>query len=226
MRERSILIFRPGLERLEAKLTLSAGASALAASARAAAIHKSVAPQQQLLPNTGITMERITNPQNGNQILTPPFDQVLVQSVQPVPGQTYNIVFISLWNGTGQTFNASNGLTVKMSNQTSAHAYPILTGDQQWVPRQRIVFYILTKQYFPLSPSRSAGFAFNFVNPRVQATPGPSGLFLRVKYNPATFASVLNKIVAHGPGSYGHSLGIADTSIWEIIPQSSKVIRL
>jgi|GEM_PF-1103725 len=195
------------------------GATALAARAPLAPRH----PQQ---PPFGITMDRITNPTPFNAILTPPFQHVRVQTNAPVPGQVYNVLFLSVWNGTRQTFTANNGLTVRLSNQTAAHAYPILTGDQQWRPGQRIVFYVLTKQYYPLSPQVSAGFQFNFVNPRVTAIPGPSGIFLRLKYNPATFDQVLDQIVTSGPGAKGHTLGLPDTSIWEIIPQTPGTIRL
>ncbi len=62
------------------------------------------------------TIFRITNtayPLTVN--LKPPFQQVLVQSAQPVPGQVYNVLFLSMRNGTAQTFNASSGLEVGLS---------------------------------------------------------------------------------------------------------------
>lgn len=232
MRRRSERRYRPELEGLEPKQALSAIAAQapfahLAVSARGSAFHQvrdsralPVSGLDQRVPFiTGITMDRITNPMHHNQVLIPPFQHVLVQSHKPVPGQVYNLLFLSVWNGTGRTFDASSGLAVRISNQTPAHAYPILTGNQQWRPGQRIVFYLLTKKYYPLSPEVTAGFVFNFVNsPRVVAIPGPSGIFLRLRYNPATFDRVLDSIVITGPGSRGHQLGIADTAIWEIIP--------
>jgi hypothetical protein len=224
MRLRPLYTFRPGVERLEAKQTLSAGLSTSAVAASALA--QLAARAHQPLVLTGITMDRITNPTRQNAALIPPFQHVLVQSVPPVPGQVYNLLFLSVYNGTGRTFNASDGLTVKISNQTSAHAYTILTGDQQWKPGQRIVFYLLTKKYYPLTPSKSAGFQFNFVSPRIQAIPGPSGIFLRLRYNPATFDKVLDTIVVSGPGARGHQTGLADTAIWEIIPATTKAIIL
>jgi hypothetical protein len=225
MGRRPSLKYRPGLERLEAKRPLSATPSmapmaGLAAGPEASA---SVPAGLQRSRVTGVTLDRITNPHDGNAVLTPPFQHVLVQNRQPVPGQVYNILFLSVWNGTKRTFNASDGLTVKITNQTPAHAFPILTGNQQWQPGQRIVFYLITKKYYPLSPTVTSGFEFNFVNPRVTAIPGPSGIFLRVKYNPATFDRVLDAIVARGPGAYGHRFGIPDTAIWEIIPAGSVI---
>jgi hypothetical protein len=77
-----------------------------------------------------------------------------------------------------------------------------------------------------LTPSKSAGFQFNFVSPRIQAIPGPSGIFLRLRYNPATFDKVLDTIVVSGPGARGHQTGLADTAIWEIIPATTKAIIL
>jgi hypothetical protein len=171
-------------------------------------------------------MDRITNPTPVNAILKPPFPQVMVQSRPPVPGQVYNILFVSVYNRTRRTFTASDGLTVKLSDQTSAHAYPILTGNEVWAPRQRFVFYALTKKHLPGSPVVNSGFEFNFVNPSVIAIPGPSGIFQRVKYNPATFSQVLNTIVTSGPGAKGHLLGLPDTSLWELIPSSLHVIPL
>jgi len=246
MRPRSLIIFRPRIERLEGKLALSAGPAAahlgalrpgaraaLRAAETSANLATPLAPPRgvaarahQPLVATGITMDRITNPTPQNSQLIPPFQHVLVQDRKPIPGQVYNLLFLSVWNGTGRTFDASNGLTVRISNQTSAHAYPILTGDQRWEPGQRIVFYLLTKKYYPLSPTDSAGFQFNFVDPRVTAIPGPSGIFLRLRYDPATFDRVLDSIVTSGPGARGHQTGIADTAIWEIIPTPPGVIRL
>lgn len=243
--------FRPRVERLEAKRPLSAGPSAVPfagvrAGARAPALHPAetstpfgspyaraghhaAAPapaggRHQTARVTGITMDRITNPNPRNIELHPPFKHVLVQDRQPVPGQVYNVLFLSVWNGTGRTFTASDGLVVRISNQTPAHAFPVLTGNQRWKPGERIVFYLLTKKYYPLSPTASAGFEFNFVtSPRVVAIPGPSGIFLRLRYKPATFDRVLDTIVVSGPGARGHRFGLPDTAIWEIIPAGTVI---
>src|SRR4051794_40578971 len=88
---------RPDLEGLEVRQPLSAGPS------RALLAHV----HQQPAPVKGITMERITNPTPFNARLKPPFDQVRVQSRSPVPGEIYNVVFISLRNSTARTFDAS-----------------------------------------------------------------------------------------------------------------------
>lgn len=224
MHRRPILRICPDLERLEAKELPSAGAAVAAAHQRAqvpAFVHT---PRPAGLPL--ITMDRITNPTPFNARLIPPFQHVLVQARQPVPGQMYNLLFLSVYNGTQHTFTASDGISVRISNQAPGTAFPILSGSQVWKPGQRIVFYLLTKKYYPLSPTDSAGFQFNFVDPRVTAIPGPSGIFLRLRYNPATFDQVLDKIVVAGPGAKGHELGLPDTAIWEIIPQTPSVIRL
>ena len=85
-----------------------------------------------------------------------------------------------------------------------------------------MVFYILSKEYYPLSPKVSAGFAFDLGGRRGVAIPGPSGIFLRVKYDPATFPKVLDHIVAFGPGAKGHLLGLPDTALWEILDTKSR----
>jgi hypothetical protein len=211
MGERRIKRCRPALERLEEKRPLSAGALTV--------------PLHQRPPVTGITMDRITQPSPTSAILIPPFGHVLVQDHQPIPGQIYNILYLNVLNNTKQTFTASSGLTVRISNQRP-HSFPILTGDEEWKPGERITFYLMTKKYYPLSPQANAGFQFNFVNPRVTAIPGPSGIFLRVKYNPATINGVLDSIVTTGPGARGRELGLPDTAIWEIIPTTVHVIPL
>jgi hypothetical protein len=57
--------------------------------------------------------------------------------------------------------------------------------------------------------------------------PGPSGIFLRLKYNPATFARTLDWIVAFGPGAEGGAgakLGLPDTAINMLV--SAKTQRI
>jgi hypothetical protein len=158
--------------------------------------------------------------------LVPPFQQVLVQSAQPVPGQVYNVNYVALKNGTAKTFDASSGFTVRLTNQTRSHAYPILTGSQQWKPQQVIVFYVLTKKYYPVS-FVPGGFLFNLGGRSSTLVPGPSGIFLRLKYNPATFARTLDWIVAFGPGAQGGKgprSGLPDTAINEFV--SAKTRRM
>ena len=64
------------------------------------------------------------------------------------------------------------------------------------------MFYVLTKKYYPV-PEVSGGFQFDLGGATSTLVPGPSGIFLRVKYDPATFAKTLNWIVAYGPGNQG-----------------------
>ncbi|MGO9916875.1 MAG: hypothetical protein ACLQIB_19520 [Isosphaeraceae bacterium] len=159
---------------------------------------------------------RITNPTKHKVKLFPPFDQVLVQSAQPVPGQVYNVLSIAVKNGTAQTFTANNGFTVRVPG---GQLFPVLTGDQQWKPKQWIVFYILTKRYYPLAQV-PGGFQFNLGGRITTLVPGPSAIFLRLKYNPATFARTLNWITAFGQGaqlSLGPPFGMPDTAINQIV---------
>ncbi len=162
-----------------------------------------------------LQMSRITNPTPINHVLVPPFAQVSVQNIQPVPGQTYNVFAVSVRNSTRLTFDANSGFYVRFSGQTDAHAYPILTGDQKWTPNQVMVFYVLTKQYYPARPMVSGGFVFDLAGSRGITIGGPSAIFLRIKYDPARFPRLLDWITVHGPGAYGHRTGIADTSIWQ-----------
>jgi len=161
------------------------------------------------------TLSRITNPTPINHVLVPPFQQVRVQTIPPVPGQTYNIYSVSVRNSTRLTFDANSGFNVRFSGQSKEHVYPILTGDQQWLPNQVMVFYVLTKQYYPPRPIVSSGFEFDLAGSRGIAIAGPSALFLRIKYDPAKFPRMLDWITVHGPGAYGHRTGIADTAIWQ-----------
>ena len=75
------------------------------------------------------------------------------------------------------------------------HAFPILTGNEQWKPQQVIVFYVLTKKYYPLAQV-PGGFQLDLGGRSSTLVPGPSGIFLRLTYNPATFARTLDWIVA------------------------------
>jgi hypothetical protein len=235
MHHRPVVKFRPGLESLEEKRLMSVRAfatpaAALRPGARAQALRQAAAGQDQgASTDTGsesqtqttaqsappLVMSRITNPTPINHILIPPFEQVRVQSNDPVPGQTYNVYFVSVRNSTRLTFDANSGFFVRLSGQTAEHAYPILTGDQQWKPNQVMVFYVLTKQYYPARPLVSGGFEFNLGGSRGVAIGGPSAIFLRIKYDPAKFPRMLDWMVVRGPGAYGHRTGLADTAIWE-----------
>jgi hypothetical protein len=242
MHQRVITKFRPGLERLEKKQLLSASSSStrvasLESNSKASALHSAdssdlvgatapVSSKRTSLPMRFLGY-RVTNPTDGLKVkLFPPFTQILVQSRQPVPGQVYNVLQIAVENGTNQTFTASNGFTVRMTNQTKTHAYPILTGNEQWKPGQWFVFYVLTNKYYPVDQVRG-GFQLNLGGASTTLVPGPSGIFLRLKYDPATFASTLNWIVAHGQGAQtgnGPPFGMPDTAINRIVAANTNRI--
>ncbi len=164
----------------------------------------------------GYLIYRITNPINFNVGLRPPFGQVLVQHRQPIPGQVYNVLYVAVKNGTAQTFTAGSGFTVRLTNQPRSFAgFPVLTGDQVWKPNQWIVFYVLTKKYYSVS-FVAGGFQLQTAGRSSTLVPGPSGVFLRLPYKPATFARTLDWIVAYGQGAQlgaGAKLGLPDTAI-------------
>lgn len=217
MRRRPIMKFHPALEPLEVKQLLSASSvthATVHAQSAATKTHES----RRSLPHSFFGF-RVTNPSNlVPYVLNPPFQTVLVQPNQPVPGQTYNVLQVAVKNGTSQTFTSSNGFTVRL-NTEQGQSFPILTGTQTWKPQQVIVFYILTKNYYPL-PQTYGGFQFNLGGRSSTLVPGPSAIFLRLKYNPATFADTLGIIVAGGQGNQGglgSRFGIPNTSINEIV---------
>jgi hypothetical protein len=166
---------------------------------------------------------RITNPTKHKVNLLPPFQQVMVQAIPPVPGQVYNVLSVAVKNGTAQTFTAKNEFVVRLPGGKS---FPVLTGDQVWKPETWIVFYALTKKYYPLAQV-PGGFEFNFGGRITTLVPGPSAIFLRLKYNPATLPRTLDWIVAFGQGAQlgnGPPLGIATTNINQIVAARTKKI--
>jgi hypothetical protein len=172
-------------------------------------------------PNFGYLIYRVTNPTRGplgTSTLPLPFGHVLVQSRPPVPGQVYNILQIAVKNPTHQTFDASSGFAVRLPQQRYT---PILTGNETWKPGQVIVFYALTKQYYPLLNQVSDGFQFKLGGAWSVAVPGPSAIFQRVKYDPATINNILDFAVRRGPGAQGGDgipFGMPDTAIWAFAP--------
>ncbi len=244
MHKRPIAAFHPHLERLERKQVLSVSPStiallkpkAISSDAASHPVDTSAAPgsasavdarnavnQTDQKPFFGFLVYRITNPTPFNTKLTPPFTQVLVQTKQPVPGETYNVMQVSVRNGTAQSFDASSGFRVRFPGQHAS--FPILTGSEQWKPGQVYVFYVLTHQYYPLPSQVQSGFEFDLGGARSVAIPGPSGIFLRLKYNPTTFAETLDWIVAHGPGTEGGKgvkYGLPVTSINEFVAAKTR----
>ncbi len=209
MRRRPALRFRPALERFEAKQLLSGGVFPHA--------HPLVQPHARAAPVLHLTLSRITQTSDGDAVdLVPPFPQVLVQARRPVPGRVYNVLSVAVRNHTRRTFTAADHLSVKLTGQS--RSTPVLTGAEPWRPGQWIVFYVLTHQYYPVPPI-SGGFEFDLGGSRGVAIPGPSGIFLRLPYRPATFARTLDWIVAYGPGAeggLGPRYGLPDTQIWQI----------
>jgi hypothetical protein len=220
MPRRAITRFHPTLEQCEQKQLLSAGALATHSGTAAAHPRALAATTDKSRPElpTRFLAFRVTNtPYQTSYDLVPPFQQVLVQSQPPVAGQVYNVLQISVKNGTSQTFTASSGFTVRLTTQK--RSVPILTGTEEWKPRQIMVFYVLTKKYYPV-PEVSGGFELDLGGARSTLVPGPSGIFLRVNYNPMTFAKTLNWIVAYGPGNEGGEgakYGLPNTSINEFV---------
>lgn len=221
MSVRPIKKFHPGLEQFEKKQLPSGGAIA----SNAAALK---AQRQSLTAQTDSATAhrphsffgfRVTNPSAAvNYELNPPFMSVLVQSNQPVPGETYNLLQVAVRNGTSQTFTPSNGFTVRL-NTNKNQIFPVLTGNEVWKPKQVIVFYILTKKYYPL-PQTYGGFQLNLGGRSSTLVPGPSAIYLRLKYNPATFNNTLGIVVAGGVGNQGGlgtKFGIPNTSINNIV---------
>jgi hypothetical protein len=226
MRRRPIVRFRPELERFEEKRLLSAGTSAAHApvpgSGGAGDVAEGAATQQgRPREQTGYLVYRLTNPNVNLVHLVPPFQHVLVQRAQPVPGRVYNVLFVAVKNGTARTFTAQDNFTVRLPGFTGTRrvvdrGFPVLTGNQVWKPGTWIVFYALSKKYYPLSPQVSAGFQLQTGGRSSTLVPGPSGIFLRLKYDPATFARTLDWIVAYGQGAQlgaGSALGLPDTAI-------------
>ncbi len=214
--------FRPDLERFEEKQLLSGGAAAVHAAGAHPAANSGDATRDAVPSNTaGYIAYRTTQPTYRLVHLVPPFQQVLVQKIQPIPGQVYNILYVAVMNGTGQTFTAANGFQVRLPGFTGTkrvvgNALPVLTGDQVWKPKTWIVFYVMSKKYYPLSPQVAAGFQLDAGGRSSTMVPGPSGIFLRLTYDPAKFARQLDWIVAYGQGAElgpGAALDLGDTAI-------------
>ncbi|WP_165074376.1 hypothetical protein [Paludisphaera rhizosphaerae] len=227
MSDRPNARYLPSVEPLERK-QLPSGLATHAAGNRhraAAETQSNASPAVDSKPTVGYLVYRITNPDRYNSVVKPPFQQVMVQRDQPVAGQQYNILSILVRNGTAKTFTAADNLQVKLSQQN--YDTPVLTGDQQWKPGQWIVFYVLTKKYYPVPSQVKSGFLFNLEGARSVAVPGPSGIFQRITYDPDKFAKMLDWITAYGPGSQGgagYKYGLPVTNVNEIV--SAKTNRM
>ncbi|WP_435011988.1 hypothetical protein P12x_006100 (plasmid) [Tundrisphaera lichenicola] len=236
MASRSIEKWRPSLEPMEGRRLCSGGVSVAAVGHPTPSSHPATSTAESTVsvkataeltvsakattkkPTTGFLVYRITNPNRYNNHLTPPFGHVRVQTKRPVAGQIYNVLYVAVRNGTAQTFDANSNFFVRLPNDR--HTYPILTGDEQWKPGQDYIFYILSKEYYPLPSQVHSGYVFSLAGARSVAIPGPSGIFLRIKYNPATIDRTLDHIVQFGPGAQGGKgikFGLPDTAIYEFV---------
>lgn len=164
-------------------------------------------------------MYRITNADRFNNHFVLPFQQVMVQTQQPVPGHTYNLLYVVARNGTAQTFDANSGFYVKIPQ--SPTKFPILTGNEQWKPGHWIIFYILTQKYYPMPSQVHSGFQFDLAGARSVAIPGPSAIALRITYEPNQFSTTLDRIVVFGQGNQGgagiKNGGLANTAINQFV---------
>lgn len=209
MRSKPVRRIRPVVEGFEPRVVLSVPAHPAAIVAR----------KPRPASSQRFVLNRITNPTPFNTRLVPPFQQVYVLSRPPIPGQTYNLGFVSVRNSTQRRFTAADRLAVRVTGQNKPEGFPILKEGQVWRRGQVMVFYILTKKYYPFRPVVSGGFQFNIAGSPGTAIPGPSGIFQRIVYkDEQSLAKTINWIVPHGPGSRGHHLGLPDTSIWEVLP--------
>ena len=219
--------FLPGVEPLESKQVPSAGGTGAVASGEAKAVQAAAKAGQARTqkPNFGYLVYRVTNPKDAPvYTLKPPFGHVMVQSKQPVTGKTYNILFMTLKNNTDITFDANSKFFVAAPGQTGF--IPILKGDETWKPGQDYIFYIISKKYYPMPNPASSGFVFRLDGARSVAIPGPSGIFLRIKYSPDTINNILDKVATKGPGVQGGkgiAFGLPVTSLYAFV--SSKVDR-
>ncbi len=249
MRQRSIMRFRPGLEQFEARQLLSAGSLTTHVvntkdGSRALALHSAdtsgahevagdVATShasQRVHDNrrqpapvgaSGYLAFRVTNtPYQTPYKLVPPFQQVLVQGRKPVPGQVYNVTDVTVKNGTSQTFTASNGFTVRMTNQPrSFSGFPILTGNGAVEtgsdPRllrsdQEVLSSVLRRRGFPVRLGRQV----------IDSHTGTSGDLssAEVQSRHVRPHSQLDRCVWAGQrGGPGRQLGLPNTSINQIV---------
>jgi hypothetical protein len=122
--------------------------------------------------------------------LEPPFGQFLADSTRPVPGAVSNLTFLTIRNGTSQTFDSRSGFSVNIPGQGGSQ--PFLPKGSLWKPGGVIVVYSLSTNRFP------GTFTFNF-NGSIQEK--PNNIFYNVQYNPVNFPATLDAIVARSVGA-------------------------
>jgi hypothetical protein len=211
-RRRSIRKLRPALERLDPKRLPGAGLwAALPHHRRITPFHPhkaappllsgtvpGVAPGCSGGPGRSIGPELPPPPPLGSftlvpdsGTLVPPFGQFLVSSSRPVPGAVYNLTFLTIRNGTSQTFDSRSGFSVNVPGQGGFQ--PFLPKGSLWKPGGVIVFYTLSTNRFPGS------FTFN-LNGSIQEK--PNNIYYNVQYNPMTFPATLDAIAARSVGAH------------------------
>ena len=116
-------------------------------------------------PAPQFVMNRITNPTPTNAQLIPPFRAGPDPDRDPpVTGGMYNILFDEHEEFDDQNVRRQRRLHGEALPVTLS--FPFLTGTEQWKPGQVMVFYILSKDYYPLRPGRS---------PRASSSSGRAG---------------------------------------------------
>ena len=157
---------------------------------------------------TGYLAYRVTNPTSYPLDLVPPFQQVLVQKAQPVPGKVYNILYVAVKNGTAKTFTAADGLTVRVpgftgTKRVAGNSVPDPDGERGVEAGPWIVFYIMGKKYYPLSPQVAAGFQIQAGGRSSTLVPGPSGIILSSSMSRPRSLKSSTSNVAYGQGAQG-----------------------
>jgi hypothetical protein len=121
--------------------------------------------------------------------LNPPFVQFRADRTPPTPGAVYNVAFLTVRNGTTQTFRAGSGFSAALVGGSGSQPFP--TGTTTWSPQQVFVFYSLTRRTgFP-------SFTFDLNGTR---TTVPGNIAFNIQYLPQTFPGVLNNLAAQSAG--------------------------
>jgi hypothetical protein len=191
-RTRSKNSLRPALERIEARDLPSVGAAIAASLAPSLAFGglrrhgiRPVFPTPTPTPSQLGTLRLVGD----TGTLTPPFIPVQANGTSPTPGAVYNLSFLTVRNGTSQSFAVGSGFTVGVAGQPGTQAFP--TGKTVWKPNTVIVFYTLSNLTFPPS------FTFHF---RGSPQTVPANIRYNVQFIPNTFPGVLNSIASQSVG--------------------------
>ena len=209
--------FRPGLEPLEEKQPLSAGAStAHLADVKAAgrggqrrrrggrpAAGPPLAGRGAVEAGSRYRLPRVPphEPDRFNNHTDPPFGHVLVQARQPVPGPGLQHPLRRREERDGPDVRREQ--RVRRQVPRPALLLPDPDGDRAVEAGAGFIFYVLTKKYYPLPNQVTSGFEFNLGGAMSIAIPGPSGIFLRMQVQPRHVRQDPRLIVARGQGAQG-----------------------